>query len=774
MMRNCWGRIIPDRWRNGKFGGGAGVFACVLLYLLPFATAAPAAAETLDALVRDYHDRPTNTSHAALQSFANAHSKDANGALALLALGSGELEGKQYSAAIAHLKSAAQRLPSLADYPAYLEAAAQFESRDFNAVEKRLKAVWDNDPSSPLVAKAVVLQANAWLQAGEPKKAINLLQQRGAEIAPEKNALLLAKAYEMSGDAASAAQQYARLYTEYPLTSEADDARASLSRYPAVSPAARLTRCSRLIEGRDYGRARKELEEVLPELNGSDRDLARVLIGITYYLAKDRQQAFTVLKSLDVSSREPEAERLYYLVECARRLDRTDEISSALDQLAQNHSSSPWRLKALITAGNYYLTKNQPDQYEPLYQTCSQSFPNDPQASNCEWRVVWAEYLKDRTRPERFAAYLKQFPTSFHAGAALYYLGRIAAASGNYPTARAYYEAASRTFPNEYYGVLSRDRLSEDPVSKAVAAQDTAATIAAIAFPKTAPPNMKPSPVTQARIARARLLASGGLDDLADSELRYGARHDGQPQIVAIELARLSNRTNTPDVAIRVVKHYAPGYLSMPLDAITEPLWRVAFPLPFWKPLTAYAQQRGIDPYLLAGLIRQESEFNPGVVSIANAYGLTQVLPSTGRELSRKLNIRPFRASMLFTPDVNLNIGTYYLRTVLDQLQGKMEATLASYNAGKSRVLRWLNWSNFQEPAEFVESIPFIETRDYVQSVLRNADVYRRLYGPNPFALASTEDGNGPKDAGTAGANRKSAGAVSQRTHRKLHRVGNS
>src|SRR5581483_8713180 len=201
---------------------------------------------------------------------------------------------------------------------------------------------------------------------------------------------------------------------------------------------------------------------------------------------------------------------------------------------------------------------------------------------------------------------------------------------------------------------------------------------------------------------------------------RYGARHDGQPQIVAIELARVANRTATPDVAIRVVKHYAPGYLSMPLDAVTEPLWRVAFPLPFWKPLTAYAQQRGIDPYLLAGLIRQESEFNPAVISVANAYGLTQVLPSTGRELSRKLNIRPFRASMLFTPDVNLNIGTFYLRMVLDQLQGKMEATLASYNAGKSRVLRWLNWSNFQEPAEFVESIPFIETRDYVQSVLRN------------------------------------------------------
>jgi soluble lytic murein transglycosylase len=280
--------------------------------------------------------------------------------------------------------------------------------------------------------------------------------------------------------------------------------------------------------------------------------------------------------------------------------------------------------------------------------------------------------------------------------------------------------------------------------------------------------------MTQGRIGRARLLASAGLDDLADSELRYGARHDGQPQVLAIELARLAARNNTPDVAIRVVKRYAPGYLSLPVDTATEPLWRLAFPLSFWKPLTTFAQQRGIDPYLLAGLIRQESEFNPKVVSYANAYGLTQVMPATGRELSRKLKIPRYRTNMLFTPEVNLNIGSYYLRMVLDQLQGQVEATLASYNAGKSRVVKWLNWADFREPAEFVESIPFIQTREYVQSVLRNADVYRRLYGPNPFALGSTDDGIGAKDAGSTGANRKSKSAVSQRSNRKLHRVGNS
>jgi soluble lytic murein transglycosylase len=85
---------------------------------------------------------------------------------------------------------------------------------------------------------------------------------------------------------------------------------------------------------------------------------------------------------------------------------------------------------------------------------------------------------------------------------------------------------------------------------------------------------------------------------------------------------------------------------------------------------------------------------------------------------------------MLFTPDINLRIGTFYLRLLLDELQGQWEETLASYNAGKGRVTEWLALAQFSEPAEFVESIPIAETRNYVQTVLRNADVYRRLYGP--------------------------------------------
>jgi len=136
----------------------------------------------------------------------------------------------------------------------------------------------------------------------------------------------------------------------------------------------------------------------------------------------------------------------------------------------------------------------------------------------------------------------------------------------------------------------------------------------------------------------------------------------------------------------------------------------------------------------VAALIRQESEFDPRAVSRANAYGLTQVLPSTGRQLSRRVGIARFSPSMLFQPEVNLKLGTYYLKTLLDQHNGKWEEALASYNAGKRRTDDWVTWASFREPAEFIETIPFTETRTYIQIVLRNAYIYRQLYGSSAKA----------------------------------------
>ena len=126
-----------------------------------------------------------------------------------------------------------------------------------------------------------------------------------------------------------------------------------------------------------------------------------------------------------------------------------------------------------------------------------------------------------------------------------------------------------------------------------------------------------------------------------------------------------------------------------------------------------------------------------------------QVMPATGRELSRKLGIKPYSTPRLLEPQVSLQMGTYHFKQWLDAEKGQVEVTLAAYNAGKTRADRWSKNGPFQEPSEFIEMIPFTETREYVQSVLRNADVYRRLYGGTAPPLRSGNAGS-PQNASTA------------------------
>ncbi len=723
MMSNYSVPIIPVRcssWRR------LAALACLC--------AVSVSAQSLETLGASYRKTPNPRTRAALLRYANAHPKDKNGALALLALGATEIDERQFGDALQHLTAAAKRLPALADYTAYLSAASQAELRQFSDMEKTLIPVWQATPASPLIAKSVTVQVNSYLQDSKPGRALELIQRHLTDFSVPQAELLLARSYEADGNRESAAAHYQKIYIEFPLSNEASDAQAALARYPAPDTQALLSRGLKLVEGGDYDRARKELTALLPVLSGANLDLARVRIGAARHLSREDKPAYEYLSSFQASSPELEAERLFNLLECARRLDRLDEMRSILDKLSASYPQSIWRFDALLSVANYYTAHSQSDAAEPLYRTCSEAFPNEPRSAQCQWRIAWTQYLRDSASAAKLLQeHLRRYPDSDRASTALYFLGRIAESKSDLGTARAYYEKLDKAFPNYYYAMLARERLTLQAISGATPAADALQFLNGLQLtPRHPSESFVATTITTERIDRSHLLASAGLDDLAENELRFGAKTDGQPQILAVELAELANRRDAPDQAIRYIKRFASGYLSYSLDNAPDKFWRLAFPLPYRHSLEEYSRQQSLDPFLVAALIRQESEFNTNAVSRSNARGLTQVLPSTARQLSRKLGIPRYSTAMLFRPDMNLKIGTYYLKALSDQLQGKWEETLASYNAGKSRVNSWTSSANYHEPAEFVESIPFSETRIYVQSVLRNAEVYRRIYGPKP------------------------------------------
>ncbi len=742
--RSCLAQTTPARWSSRCAPGIALIVAlgCTLSAATPGKKKAPARrassratarkAGVLASLVQAWRTSPNPAARAKVESYAAAHVKDNTGALALLALGVGSFEQKDYTKAVESLRRLQGKLPTIADYTGYYLAAARVELKDASGVARDLQMSRTAAVASPLAGKGWLLEGRL-LNGSNASAAVALLREHYAELPQPEGDLTLADAYQAAGDLAHAADFYQRVYYHYVEGDAPTQAAAALlalrdamgTAYPAPLPEQMLSRADRWMELRNYTRAGAEYLTVSGQLTGTARDRARVRVAAADYRDGHAAAALEYLRRLDLPPSDAAAERLYYIQECARRVGNDEEMMSAVRRLNQEYPKSGWRLRALVSAANRYLLVNRPDDYVPLYQAAYTDFPAAPQAGLCHWKVTFQAYLRARgDATALLREHVRDYPAHATAGAALYFLGRIAEQGNDPGSARAYYQRIVGALENHYYAILARQRLARPEVARAPVPAAAEQFVRELNLRQGQPIAAQTTRETAVRIERSRLLRNAGLPDLADSELRFGAKTDGQPALLAVEMAEASEATH---LGLRIMKVMSPDYLNLRLDQAPRRFWELLFPLPYRNELVASARVRGLDPYLVAGLIRQESEFNPDARSRANALGLTQVRPGTGRIFARKLGIR-FSNRILFQPAANLKIGTSILRSMLDQNDGKLEQTLAAYNAGPNRLAEWLTWGTYREPAEFVESIPFTETRDYVQAVLRNADVYRRLY----------------------------------------------
>ncbi len=315
-------------------------------------------------------------------------------------------------------------------------------------------------------------------------------------------------------------------------------------------------------------------------------------------------------------------------------------------------------------------------------------------------------------------------PASNEVPNAIYWRGRMAEDDQNYGLARAYYLKLTDRYRNYYYGVAARKRLATLPDAPpvAVASLQRIPGITQIEPEalRTAPPE------DDLHYNRSRLLENAGALDLAVKELQAGTTTG--PSWEMVEIARMYTDAGEYYRALQALKRAVSGYFAMDVNALPQPYWQGLFPRPYWDALRRNSEANGLDPYLVASLIRQESEFNPGAVSHANAYGLMQLLPKTGKGTAKQVGLHNYKTDSLLDPAVNIELGTKYFREMVDHFGGQVEYALAAYNAGSSRVEDWRSSGNYRDIEEFVESIPFTETREYVQAIVRNAEVYKRVY----------------------------------------------
>jgi soluble lytic murein transglycosylase len=483
----------------------------------------------------------------------------------------------------------------------------------------------------------------------------------------------------------------------------------------------RLAHAGILFNAKQWEAARNEYSAILPQVSGADMERAQLRIlqcGIG--LGGSPSQVIALkLTDLDV-----DAERFYALADYYRGHQLETDMAGAVENAVSRAPSSRWAASALFLAGNYYWVHLDRDRAAGYYKRLSDQFPNSADAPNAQWRVAWTAVLKRAPEgAELLQEHLRRFPGSTYTPDALYWLGRLAEEVGVAGLARSYYDKLIERFPQNYFEGLALMRVRGlDPAPKQI--PDVLATIPPVPPSQTLGDAIPDA--AEKRKARADALRSIAFDASAELELRAAYAETGEPRLL-LEAAQAAVDAGHCGAAIVTVRQIYPQLEAHPLPELPRQVWLAAYALPFQSSIRKWSEHAAVDPMLVAGLIRQESAFEPEAHSGANAFGLMQLLPTTARRLAKQAGIG-YAHARLVDPDYNVRLGTLYVAGLQKQF-GNVESALAAYNAGEDRVASWTAGQNYREPAEFVESIPFTETRQYVQIVTRNADIYRRLYG---------------------------------------------
>lgn len=347
--------------------------------------------------------------------------------------------------------------------------------------------------------------------------------------------------------------------------------------------------------------------------------------------------------------------------------------------------------------------------------------------AEAEFNAGWIA-LRFLGAPERaethFTALANAVGTPISLARAYYWLGRAAEAKGETQTASARYRVAA-SYAYTFYGQLAAERLQEERPATTFAQPVT------------------PTPAEQARFASRPVVAALRIlseldDDQAFLTFAYHVDDELESPGEYVELARLAERKGATHVAVRA------GKVGVGRGAFAA---EVVYPLIFVPDeATRFAPAE-----IILGLSRQESEFNPRAYSRAGARGLMQLLPTTAQITARKEGLRYSRSALLDDPIYNLTIGSAHLSHLFRRFNGSRVMTFAAYNAGASRVDEWVERygdprSGDVDPVDWIEQIPFAETRNYVQRVLENTQVYRARLTAQPIAgkLAGDLEVGGP------------------------------
>jgi soluble lytic murein transglycosylase len=710
----------------------------------PTATGPLTSSQKLEVLSHQLDPKRKTSAYDQLATFANAQGDSPLAARAALALGYNDYRQQRFVDGRKWLVKAAAD-PVLADYALYWTALTDRATALNEEALTELKQYRRKYPDGVMAESAVEELARAALSLDKPQEAVAALDAYEKTANVGKLLLLRAQAREQVAATngqppLAAATDYLDVYYRFPLSAEASAAgmripalRALLGeQFPGTPLTLQIARAEAFYQSNRWSDLGTSYRDLLPSLLGQARERALLRIArANAALGAGR----TELASLQLSDPDLDSERLYLLSQEYRTANQEDQMLALVDEVAQKYPQSLSTADALFAAGNYFWLKLDRPHAADYYSRAVAAAPAGPNAATAQWRVIWTKYLARQDVRDQIEQYLRQYPNSSYFVDALYFMGRAQERAGNVPHARSFYVAAAERFPETYFGGYAYDRLKQigrEPINPA----DFLALVPAV---PPLPPFTKSIPVSvNDRWARAQALRSVAFDASAELELRIAYDQIPAPGLL-LAVADAAAAAGRYPQSIIAARQLVPRLESRKFDDVAVDLWRAVYPWPYRAQIQREAERNNLDPAVLAGLIRQESAFASDALSGSNAIGLTQVWPPTGAKLARLLKVS-YSNTRLFDPDYNLRLGSYYLANLFSMF-GKPEYAVAAYNAGENRVVQWTADQNYEEMPEFVESIPITQTREYVQIVLRNAGLYRRIYSvPGNGSITASAD----------------------------------
>ena len=363
----------------------------------------------------------------------------------------------------------------------------------------------------------------------------------------------------------------------------------------------------------------------------------------------------------------------------------------------------------------YRLTKLESSQKKAeIYTKIYKEFPQGKYASDALSNLFWNAYTaKDYKKAYTLGLeHVKSYPNTIAAPKVLFWTGKIAEMQGNYTESKSLYQKVLSEYPDDYYAYRASKHLSQKYNRNW----------------KTKPSHRLPQ---RARIIKLPLKHSGISQDsisVIDAVLKLNDY-------------KLIGEIDKENKAIQSWLYYKEGDIStaalLARDALSEmtqkpdfsdSLYMLAYPLEYQEIINEVSKQYRLDPYLVTALIREESYFNPKAGSSAGAVGLMQLMPSTASYIANRNGISYSGRSSLLDPQKNIQLGCAYLDYVKEKHYENDLLAVASYNGGPNAVNSWKSSLNYKSFDEFIENIPYPETRDYIKKVYRSYWVYINIY----------------------------------------------